>query len=133
MASAMEPEEKNFLIAVTLWGGAFVTVFGCGLYAFIESSPGFGIIYAVIGLGGLLYMTLHLKGKRLGTTHIIAALLVLTWIFFGYTIWATYSSAPQIPSDIVLKPGVARCAESLTIHYDKATHSFVFQCVKIPN
>jgi hypothetical protein len=89
MPSVMEPEERDFWIAVTLWGAALVTLFGCGLYAFIEDSPKFGVFYTATGLGGLVYMTLHLKGHKLGPNPAFAGImLALTWAFFGYTIWS---------------------------------------------
>ena len=45
MPSVMEPAERDFWIAVTLWGAALVTVFGCGLYAFIEQSFAYGAVF----------------------------------------------------------------------------------------
>jgi hypothetical protein len=88
MPNVAEDSERNFWIAVTLWGAALVTVFGAGLYAFIEDSPEYGVFYTLTGLGGLAYMTFHLKGHALQPKPaIVSAMLALTWVFFGYTIW----------------------------------------------
>ena len=83
---------------MTLWGAALVTVFRCGLYAFIEDSPKYGAFYTVVGLGGLIYMTLHLKGHKLGAgPAFVGAMLALTWAFFGYDLW--YGRNPVVIHD----------------------------------
>lgn len=60
---SMPPQDRDFWIAVGLWGAALVTVLGCGLYAFIEQRYGAG--FTGLGLVGLVYLTLHLKGRKL--------------------------------------------------------------------
>ncbi|MFZ0694923.1 MAG: hypothetical protein WAN51_12390, partial [Alphaproteobacteria bacterium] len=97
MLNSMEQSGKRFWIAVGLWASTLVTVLGCALYAFVEHSPYFGALYSVVGLVGLIYMTVHLKGKRLGKTHATSAVLVLTWAFIGYVIWDNYNQKPTTP------------------------------------
>jgi len=88
MPSVMEPAERDFWIAVTLWGAALVTVFGCGLYAFIEQSFAYGAVFTITGLGGLMYMTSHLRGRRLSPrVGAMATMLAVTWGLIGYQVW----------------------------------------------
>jgi hypothetical protein len=90
----MPEQDKDFWIAVALWGAALVTVLGCGLYAFIEQSYGYGGIFTLVGLCGLIYMTFHLKGRRLsGRVGGVALMLAITWGLIGYRWW----HAPQQP------------------------------------
>ena len=88
MPPVMEPAERDFWIAVTLWGAALVTVFGCGLYAFIEQSFAYGAVFTITGLGGLMYMTSHLRGRRLSPrVGAMATMLAVTWGLIGYQVW----------------------------------------------
>jgi hypothetical protein len=84
----MPPQDRDFWIAVGLWGAALVTVLGCGLYAFIEQSYWYGAGFTSVGLAGLMYLTLHLKGRRL-TPRVgaMATMLAVTWALIAYQIW----------------------------------------------
>ena len=84
----MPQQDRDFWIAVGLWGAALVTVLGCGLYAFIENSYWYGGIFTTIGLGGVVYLTAHLKGRRLSPgVGMMALMLAITWGIIGYSIW----------------------------------------------
>jgi hypothetical protein len=108
MPGVMDPRERDFWISVALWGSGLVTVFGCGLYAFIENSYWFGGAYTAVGLGGLIYMTLHLRGRKLSSNHVVAGALMLTWVFFGYTIWKDNNGNPVVAAQLPLPNGSSR-------------------------
>ncbi len=87
---------RDFWIAIGLWGAAFLTVFGTGLFGlFLEKQYISGAALTAIGLGGITYMSLHLKGRRLTKTHAITGALVLTWLFFAYDIYDRHQQGKQ--------------------------------------
>jgi hypothetical protein len=84
---SMSPQDRDFWIAVGLWGAALATVFGYGLYAFIEQSYWYGGGFTSAGLGGLVYLAAHLKGHRLSPrAGAMATMLAVTWALIGYQI-----------------------------------------------
>jgi hypothetical protein len=98
----MPKQDRDFWIALSLWGAAVVTVFGYGLYAFIERNYWYGSIFTIAGLGGITYLTAHLKGRRLSPkVGAMALMLVITWGLIGYQVWylPRQSVAPQLTLD----------------------------------
>jgi hypothetical protein len=87
-------DERGFWIAISLWGGCLVTLVGAGLFAFFEGHPWYGVGYTGAGVLGIAYMSAYLKGwRRLPSPNLLlAGVLALTWIFFGYNIWLHFKS-----------------------------------------
>ncbi|MGO9455265.1 MAG: hypothetical protein ACLQDV_30085 [Candidatus Binataceae bacterium] len=84
----MEEVERDFWIALGLWGASAVTVLGTGLFAIVEGSYWSGIALTLLGLGLIVYIARHLKGKHLTLQHALVGALILTWVFLGYDIYA---------------------------------------------
>jgi hypothetical protein len=110
----MPPQDRDFWIAVGLWGAALVTVLGCGLYAFIEQSYLYGIGFTGVGLAGLVYLTLHLKGRRL-TPRVgaMATMLAVTWGLLAYQIWY----GPKSDGEIVAAFAAAKTQKSTLVDW----------------
>jgi hypothetical protein len=83
----MDEAERDFWIALGLWGASAITVFGTGLYALVEGFYKSGVPFTALGVGLIVYTARHLKGKRLSLQHALFGTLILTWIFFGYDIY----------------------------------------------
>jgi len=78
-------------------------VFGYGLYALLEQSFWYAGILMAVGLGGIGYLTAHLRGRRLAPkAGAMALMLVATWGLIGYQIWylphqsTTHPNAPTL-------------------------------------
>ena len=82
----MDTTERDFWIALGLWGATASTVLGTGLYGLIEAHYWPGGFFTASGLGALVFIAWHLKGKRLRLEHALIGALILTWLFFGYDI-----------------------------------------------
>jgi hypothetical protein len=97
----MEEAEREFWIAIGLWGASAVTVLGTGLFALVEGFYKSGIPLTVVGLGCVMYVARHLRGRRLSIAHSTMGALILTWMFFGYAIY-TVKASPASPHPRVL-------------------------------
>lgn len=96
---SMPPQDRDFWIAVGLWGAALVTVLGCGLYAFIEQSYWYGAGFTGLGLVGLVYLTLHLKGRKLTPkVGVMVTTLAITWALIAYQIFHTLNTNSKVVS-----------------------------------
>jgi len=95
----MEPADRDFYIALGLWGASAVTVLGTGLFGVVEGYYTSGVPLSFLGLGLVAYMAQHLKGKRLTAQHALIGTLILTWLFFGYDVYDRHygHSAPPPP------------------------------------
>jgi hypothetical protein len=84
----VETSDRDFNVALGLWGVASVTVLGAGILAFVDGHYLWGLILTPVGAAGMLYLHFHLKGRklRIGLTLQIA-MLVLTWAFLGFDIY----------------------------------------------
>jgi hypothetical protein len=88
-------DTRNWIM-VGLWGLMFATIFGEGLYAFVDNHWAWGSIYTAIGILGVIAVDQTARGKRLATlyppeyrasaTMVAAIVLLLTWVFVGYDI-----------------------------------------------
>lgn len=120
----MPPQDRDFWIAITLWGGALGTVFGYGLYALIEKHYSYGIGLTASGLVGLVYLTAHLRGRRL-TPRVgaMAAMLAITWALIAYQIWHTQQPLEgftQAQVDESVKAAVDPVRKELVAALDRA-------------
>jgi hypothetical protein len=71
----MEQDEKDFWVALGLWAVAFITA-GRGLSGLLfEDRYIYGSALTLIGLGGMGYVRLHLKGRRLTRMHAVIGAL----------------------------------------------------------
>src|SRR5271155_1042497 len=96
MPDIMDQKERDFWIAVTLWGAALVTLFGTGTFAFIQDEFWWGIGYCGFSLAGLVAMTLYLRGHRVAPSPAFAGVMItITWAFFGYIVWSRHDTAPN--------------------------------------
>lgn len=97
----MEDAEREFWIALSLWGGSFLTILGTGLWAiFIDGDYISGTIVSGLGIGGLLYMSQHLRGRSLKRNHAVIGALILTWVFFAFNVYDRHR-APSVPPELV--------------------------------
>lgn len=90
-----DADTRNWIV-VGLWGLMFATVFGEGLYAFIDGHWAWGSCYTACGILGVIAVDQVARGKRLSTlyppqhrasaTLIAAIALIITWMFLGYDI-----------------------------------------------
>jgi hypothetical protein len=71
----------------------FATIFGEGLYAFVDDHRGWGSIYSAIGILGVIVVDQTARGKRLTTlypteyrasaTMVATVFLLSTWLLLG--------------------------------------------------
>jgi hypothetical protein len=83
----VDEADKDFELAIVLWGGVFLAIFTAGVFAFIEDRYLIGGVFTLFGLGGVVAVARHVKGKRLKIHHAAIAALILTWVFLGYDIY----------------------------------------------
>lgn len=106
----IEQDEREFWIALGLWGAGAVTIFGTGLFGLIEGFCYVGSVFTLAGLGAAVYIAQHLKGKRLrlNSQHALIGALILTWVFLGYDIYGRrqqheFAGPPSIAAGYVGK------------------------------
>jgi hypothetical protein len=86
MAEApMHPRDRTFWVSITLFG----TVFGYGIYAFIEKQYWWGGSLTPFGLVGLVISisTVYREDWRGARTSLMIGGLLLTWVAIGYDVW----------------------------------------------
>jgi hypothetical protein len=62
------PDTRNWII-VGLWGLMFATIFGEGLYAFVDGHSRWGSLFTAIGVLGVVAVDQTARGKRLATLY----------------------------------------------------------------
>jgi hypothetical protein len=103
-------DEANMWLYGGIGGAAFATILCVGLFGiFLEDRIIPGVVLTVIGVGGLIAMALLLKGHSFGILHAAIASLIITWVFFGYTIWISYTHPIITPyTELPLPHGSSR-------------------------
>lgn len=90
----MEQAEIRIWVILTLYGGVGLVVLGTGLFALVEQFYVFGAILSVVGLVGVIDAGRRALGHGFRISNpVLVAMLVLTWIFFGYDIYDRHSHA----------------------------------------
>ena len=85
--SGQNADLRNWLL-VGLWGLMFATIFGEGLFAFIEGSNKWGVSLTAVGVIGAIYVDRRARQTPIVATRVAIGALVLTWIFLGYDIYS---------------------------------------------
>lgn len=102
-AKTPDTDTRNWIV-VGLWGLMFATIFGEGLYAFVDDHWGWGSIYTAVGVLGVIAVDQTARGKRLATLYpaeyrvsammVATVVLFLTWVLVGYDIYDRHHNNP---------------------------------------
>ena len=90
----MDEAEKNFELAVVLWGALAVGIACTGVFVWVEGSAWWGPILTFGGVVGVTYVTLHVKGLGLPGQYALLGMVILTWLLLGYDIYNRHRQQP---------------------------------------
>jgi hypothetical protein len=101
----MDAAEVRVWIVLTLYGGVALAIFTVGLFALNDQHYVFGAVFTVAGLGLVTDAARRALGHGFTVPNsVLAVLLILTWIFFGYDIYDRRQTISQVAETRALQP-----------------------------